>query len=271
MIVIRLNERLVELPDGVTARQLRDQTMPEADLIVHNGFPLQDDQPLQYGDTVVLIARQRRPDASELESLLSARHSPGVLEKVKRATVGVAGLGGLGSAVAVALARTGIGKLVLADFDLVEPSNLNRQQYFIDQLGSPKTEALIENLRRINPYAEFEPVQQRVTARNAAAVFAGCEIVAECFDDPQSKAELTQALLRSGKTVVAASGVAGDGPANAIRTKKKMARLYVVGDGITAAAPGRGLMAPRVGIAAHHQANAILRLLLGEDPCPESA
>ena len=83
---------------------------------------------------------------------MASRHTPGVHALLKQACVGIAGVGGLGSAVAVSLARIGVGKLIIADFDVVEPSNLNRQQYFVDQLGYFKVDALTENLRRINPY-----------------------------------------------------------------------------------------------------------------------
>ena len=110
------------------------------------------DRELREGDRVVFIRRGEVPSADELEGLMVSRHTPGVHAKVKAATVGIAGLGGLGSAIAVALARTGVGCLVLADFDVVEPSNLNRQQYFVDQIGMYKTEALAENLARINPH-----------------------------------------------------------------------------------------------------------------------
>jgi sulfur carrier protein ThiS adenylyltransferase len=266
MIEIQLNERNLRLKEGTSLFQLRDEQMPLADLIIYNGFPMRYDTIVKEGDTVVLITRNRRPTSNELESLLVARHTPGVHRMVKQAAVGIAGVGGLGSAVAMALVRTGIGKLVLVDFDLVVPSNLNRQQYFLDQLGKPKVEALAETLERINPYTQVIAKPVAVTRNNASALFEGCTIVAECFDEPDAKAMLVQALART-KTIVAASGVAGYGSANDIVTKKRLEGVYVVGDEISEAAPGQGLMAPRVGVAAHHQANAILRLILGEEPC----
>lgn len=266
MINVQLNERQVQVHRGMTLFQLRDREIPLADLIIYNGFPLRYDTILEDGDIVVLIARNRRPTSEELESLLMARHTPGVHAKVKEATVGIAGVGGLGSSVAVALVRTGIGRLVIADFDVVAPSNLNRQQYFLDQLGQPKVQALAETLAKINPYTEVVTKQLAVTRANAVSVFADCTIVAECFDDADAKAMLIQALPKE-TVVVAASGIAGYGVANTITTKKRLDNLYVVGDDVSEAAPGQGLMAPRVGVAAYHQANAILRLILGEDPC----
>jgi sulfur carrier protein ThiS adenylyltransferase len=216
----------------------------------------------------VLIRRGEQPTAEDLQRLMMARHTPGVHEKIKNSCVGIAGVGGLGSNIAIALARVGVGKLILVDFDLVEPSNLNRQQYFIDQIGLPKVEAMKENLLRINPGVEIETYHQRVTAENLIGLFASVDILVEAFDAAEQKALLTSNFLCkvAGKPLVAASGMAGFEPSNSIQTQKISERLYLCGDGLTAAEPGRGLMAPRVGIAAHHQANAVLRLLLGEEP-----
>jgi len=191
-----------------------------------------------------------------------------VHEKVKKSRVGVAGLGGLGSAVAVALARTGVGGMILVDYDVVEPSNLNRQQFFLEQVGTPKTEALAANLHRINPFVEVRTHSVVVTRQNACSLLAGADVVVEAFDRAEAKAMLIDAVLRGmeGIPVVAASGLAGFGPADRIATHRRAKNLYVIGDEVTEARPGEGLMAPRVGVAAHHQANAVLRLLLGEDP-----
>ena len=155
---------------------------------------------------------------------------------------------------------------MLADFDRVVPSNLNRQQYFLDQLGKPKVDALAETLGRINPYTEIIGKVMKITAANALRIFSDCDIVAECLDEASEKAMLVQALIGE-MIVVAANGVAGFGPANAIVTARRLNKLYLVGDGVSQAEPGNGLMAPRVGVAAHHQANAILRLIMGEEPC----
>ena len=138
---VLLNERPCDVPAGTTLYDLRDARKPGADLAIVNGFPAAEDQPLEDGDAVVFIRRGEVPDRGELEALLAARHSPGAHAKLRRSVVGIAGLGGLGSAVAVALARVGVGRLILADFDVVEPSNLNRQQYFVDQIGMPKSAA----------------------------------------------------------------------------------------------------------------------------------
>ena len=260
---IQLNEREIEIENGVTLHQLRDRKKPGADVLIYNGAAVADDVALTDGDCVNLIQRGEIPPAAELEALMAARHTPGVHEKIKRATVGIAGLGGLGSAVAVALARIGVGRLILADFDVVEPSNLNRQQYFIDQLGQTKAEALVANLQRINPYVKYEIHCVRLTPENIPTLFAEVGVLVEAFDRADQKAMLLQSF--PGKPIVAASGLAGYGSGESIGVRRMGERIYIVGDLETGAAPGCGLMAPRVGIAAHMQANEVLRLLLGEE------
>jgi len=231
------------------------------------GFPAPAESVQNGGDEVFLIRCGEVPAEEELERLMAARHTPGVHASLKRASVGIAGAGGLGSAVAVALARVGVGRLVVADFDVVEPSNLNRQQYFIDQIGLFKVEALACNLHRINPYVTVETHCLHLGPENIPAVFSGCRIVVEAFDRADMKAMLVNRVLESMPecTVVAASGVAGYGPNNSISTRRVSRRLYLTGDSVSEAEPGSGLMAPRVGIAAHHQANQVVRLILGED------
>lgn len=201
----------------------------------------------------------------DFEAMLSARHTSYVHDKVKQAHVAVAGLGGLGSHIALALARTGVGQLHLVDFDVVEPSNLNRQQYRIKHLGMPKTEALRGEIEEINPFIKVAADMVRVTEGNAAQLFAQEEIVCEAFDSPEAKAMLINVLLEScpHKKIVAGSGMAGYESSNAITTKRVMKNLYLCGDGETDAIMGRGIMAPRVSICAGHQANMVIRLILG--------
>lgn len=265
MITIRLNERELELPDGTTLRQLAAKHAPNADVMLLNSQAAADDVRLKDGDEVVLIETGKAPSKPEYQSLLAVRHTPPLQKKINQAIVGVAGLGGLGSQVAVALARLGVGRLILVDHDIVMPSNLHRQQYFVDQIGQPKTQALAETLRRINPYVELETQQLKLTADNILTIFADCQVVAECFDDPQAKAMLARTLIPH-LPVVAASGLAGHDSANEIKTKRAMKNLYLVGDDHSEAKPGNSLMASRVGVAAGHQAHAVLRLLLGKEP-----
>ena len=265
---ILLAERELDVESGLGLFALKAQVKPEADVIIHNGAPTSDDCELRERDCVVFIRRGEVPSAAELEALMMARHTPGVHAKVKVATVGIAGLGGLGSAVAVALARTGVGCLVLADFDVVEPSNLNRQQYFVDQLGMYKTEALAATLARINPHVKLITRAVKLSPQNIPELYGNVDVMVEAFDAADMKTMLLECFgSRFPETpIVMASGLAGYEPGGSVSIRRLGARVYVVGDLETDARPGRGLMAPRVGIAAHMQANAVLRLLLGEEP-----
>lgn len=185
---------------------------------------------------------------------------------LKNAVVGIAGLGGLGSNVAVALTRLNVGKLVLADFDAVEASNLNRQNYFYDQVGRHKVDMTIENLSRVNPEVELEGHKLRLTAETIPEIFKGCHVVAECFDRADQKQMIVETVLTkmTGVPVVSASGLAGYGRSNDIVTRRISDRLVLVGDTVSAADPGVPLTAPRVGIAACHQANAIVEILVDD-------
>lgn len=185
--------------------------------------------------------------------------------RLRQAVVGIAGLGGLGSMVAVALARTGVGRLVVADFDCVEEGNLDRQHYFLDQVGRPKVEALVETLQRIDPGVSVQASAQRLDARSVPQVFAGVHVVAECLDRADQKQMLVEAVLSGmSQPVVTVSGLAGYGRGNAIQTRRVSSRLVLVGDGQSDAYSGLPLTAGRVWIAAAHQANAIIELLLDE-------
>lgn len=264
---IQVNEKWIEWSEKVSLMTLKDQHMPTADVVIYNGFQTNDDRMLEHGDRVVFIKKGEKPAKGVFESMLMGRHTPGVHDVLKKATVGVAGVGGLGSNVALALARSGIGRLILADFDVVEPSNLNRQAYFVEHLGMPKTEAIKELIHRANPYVDIDVHRVYVTSENAGVLFKDADILVEAFDQPQAKAELINTALRSlpNTALVAGSGMAGYFSSNTIETHKKMGRLYIVGDQVNEAKPGCGLMAPRVNIAAGHQANMVLRILLGEE------
>ena len=190
-----------------------------------------------------------------------------VFYELKNSMIGIAGLGGLGSNVAVALVRTGAGRLVLADFDVVEEPNLNRQQYFLDQVGRHKVDACMANLYRIRPDSDLVGHKVRLTPDNIPAIFAGCHVVAECFDRSDQKQMLVETVLSRmpDTAVVSVSGLAGYGRSNDIVTRRIHRRHVLVGDGVSGIGPGIPLTASRVGVAAHHQANAILELLLDGD------
>ncbi|MDO4271066.1 MAG: sulfur carrier protein ThiS adenylyltransferase ThiF [Eubacteriales bacterium] len=203
----------------------------------------------------------------QLHAALVKRHGAEIQAKLDRARVGVAGLGGLGSNIAVQLARLGVGTLVLVDFDVVEVSNLNRQHYTMDDLGKPKTTALLHQLRAINPYLNYITYTKRVTPETVSALFGGCDILCEAFDRADQKAMLIETALAClpDTRVVSGSGMAGYGSVNAMRAARRLSRLYVCGDGTSDIAGGLGLMAPRVALCAAQQATVALRLLLSED------
>ncbi|MFR5133576.1 MAG: sulfur carrier protein ThiS adenylyltransferase ThiF [Acutalibacter sp.] len=205
------------------------------------------------------------PAREAMEASLRGRIGPALWERFQQATVAVCGLGGLGSHIALALARAGVGTLRLFDFDRVDLSNLNRQQYKASQIGLEKPLALVENLREVNPYLRLEPHALRLTEENIPLLLQGAQVVCEAFDRPEEKALLTNTVLeRLPETyLVAASGMAGLGPANAIRTRRVGSRLYLCGDG-ESDVQNSSLFAPRVMLCAAHQAQAVLRILAGE-------
>jgi sulfur carrier protein ThiS adenylyltransferase len=263
-LTIWLNEQSFSVPKNTTVGQLCDREKPNADVIIVNGYPSEKDYVLREGDEVVFIRRGEKPEADELEAFLVSRHTPGVHQRMKEATVGIAGLGGLGSAVSVSLARMGVGQLVLADYDVVEPSNLNRQFYFIRQIGMAKTEAMSEILKDINPYVRIIAHRIELDRATIPDIFGNVDIVVECFDRAEDKAMILEVVGESlpETYIVGASGLAGYGDSNSIRTWRLGDRIFIIGDLEKSAGPGLGLMAPRVGIAASHQANLVVALLI---------
>ena len=194
----------------------------------------------------------------DLDHAFAARFPKEMQKKLRNARAAVAGLGGLGSNIAVMLARSGIGKLLLVDFDVVDVTNLN--------LGKPKAEALPELLYQINPYAAYESVCVKVTPENVRELFYDYPIVCEAFDCPDQKAMLVRELLVQcpKTTVISGNGMAGYADINEIKTQQMMRRLYVCGDQNTDAGSGIGLIAPRVAACAAHEANKVLQLIMQE-------
>lgn len=235
-------------------------------ITIVDGFQSDENYPLKDGMEVTFIHKGEMPSVDVLENMMCSRHTPKVHEQVKKASVAVAGLGGLGSNVAVSLARTGVGNLHLIDFDEVEPSNLNRQQYRIKHLGMQKTDALKQELEEINPYIHITTDNVRVDDNNIKKLFLQDHIICECFDKPEAKALLVNGILEQfpEKYIVAASGMAGFTTSNTIQTKKVTSHFYLCGDDVSGAQPGNGLMAPRVMVCAGHQANMVLRIILKE-------
>ena len=206
------------------------------------------------------------PTKKEWVDALIARHGTVLYKQFSSATVAVCGLGGLGSNIAIALARAGIGKLLLIDFDLVDITNLHRQQYKANQIGLYKADALAESLLDIAPYTEIKTVTSKITEENFADLLKGADVVCEAFDNAEAKAMLVNGVLEQLPDcyLVAASGMAGMDTPNTIRTRKVMKRFYLCGDEKNDVADTIGLVAPRVMLCAAHQAHTVLRILAGE-------
>ena len=192
----------------------------------------------------------------DINQALWERHSLETQEKLSSGRVAIAGLGGLGSNVAFALARIGVGHLHLIDFDRVDLTNLNRQQYFLKHVGRNKTDALKEQLLEINPYLEIITDCVRVTEENLIFLFQEEDIICEACGILEHFPD---------KKLVSASGLAGYESSNLIHTRRVSRNFYLCGDEKTEAVYGKGLMAPRAALCAAHEANMITRLLLGED------
>ena len=206
------------------------------------------------------------PSKSEWMDALNSRHGHDLQQKFSAATVAVCGLGGLGSNIAISLARAGVGKLILIDFDRVDITNLHRQQYKAEQIGRYKTDALGENLLEIAPYIEIRAITARITEENFSALLADADVVCEAFDNPEAKAMLVNGVLEKLPEcyLVTASGMDGMDTPNTIQTRKMMKRFYLCGDKTSDVADTIGLVASRVMLCAAHQAHTVLRILAGE-------
>ncbi|MEE0982127.1 MAG: thiamine biosynthesis protein ThiF [Acutalibacteraceae bacterium] len=203
------------------------------------------------------------PTKEEWYKALCDRHGEELQKKISGTTVAICGLGGLGSNIAFALARAGIGKLILIDFDSVDITNLHRQQYKANQIGMNKTEALKDNLLEIAPYVAIETHSVRISEDNAEELLKNADVICEAFDDAECKAMLVNIVTERmpEKYLVAASGMAGFGSANTIQTRRISKRFYICGDGTSDVQSEGSLVATRVMLCAAHQAHTVLRIL----------
>ena len=206
------------------------------------------------------------PTKKEWIQALNDRHGIELQKKISSTTVAVCGLCGLGSNIAISLARAGIGKLILIDFDKVDITNLHRQQYKANQIGMCKTEALQNNLKEINPYLETKIHTICLDESNAKDVLADADIICEAFDNAEAKANIVNFVLSEmpDKYIVAASGMAGLDSANLIKTRKVSKRFYLCGDEVSDIKDGIGLVSTRVMLCAAHQAHTVLRIIAEE-------
>lgn len=259
-----INGKVVQFETG----QKICQVAPNFDIYIRNGYGIAGDSLLEGGDKIIASKNGEMVSEDLLYQMLTCRNGEFATERLKNAVVCVCGLGGLGSNIAIMLARLGVGKLVLIDFDLVDITNLNRQNYFVSDVGKPKTTAMANMIANINPYTKVVTHNTRANAENILDLIGESSVVVEAFDNPKSKAEIVSCILENtDKFVVASSGMAGYGSSNQIKTTSLISRLYVCGDGTTEAKEGVSLMSPRVVICAGHQANMVLRLLIGELEC----
>lgn len=212
------------------------------------------------------------PSKDEIYRALEARHGVELQRKLSAASIAVCGLGGLGSNIAICLARAGIGRLHIIDFDKVDITNINRQQYFIEQIGRYKTAALYDTLKKTAPYCEIKSTCIKLTERNIPEILSSEDIICEAFDNAEAKAELVNCVLENmpEKYLVAASGMAGLFSANDIKTRRITKHFYLCGDEVNgtdisdAEASCTGLIASRVMICASHQAHKVLQIINDE-------
>ena len=206
------------------------------------------------------------PSREEMTKALEERHGVAIQKRFSEASVAICGLGGLGSNVAIMLARAGIGRLHLIDYDKVDLSNLNRQQYAVSQLGMYKTQALADTLKAIAPYCEVVTDTVRVTEDNIEELLRGEQIICEAFDQAEAKAMLVNGVIEHfpEKYLLSGSGMSGFGSANEIKTRKLTKHVYLCGDEVGDIADGIGLVSSRVMVCAAHEAHMVLRILLEE-------
>jgi len=181
--------------------------------------------------------------------------------KIQNARIGLAGAGGLGSNCACNLVRVGFKRFTIADFDIVEPANLDRQFYFIDQIGMNKVDSLKANLLRINPFLELKMINERIENTNIKELFNDCDVIVECFDKAEYKSMLVSELIYSGKLIISASGLGGIGSSDDIRVHKIKKNLIIIGD-LKSDIDRAPALSPRVNVAAAKQADVVLEFVI---------
>ncbi len=263
---VKINSKNVDVKENITVLDIKEIYKKNADLVIINGFPATKDTIIKENDEIVLIKKGETPTEDDFEYMLTSRHTPKVHEKLKKSSVAIAGLGGLGSNCAISLARMGIGRLKIIDFDVVEPSNLNRQQYFISQIGMKKVDALNDIIKMVNPFVNVELSYNFIEKDNIKEIFNGFDVILECFDNRDTKAMFVSEVIKTfpNSFLVAVSGIAGIYSHTLFTMKKLGKSCIILGDFTNEATFGEGLMATRAAIAANIQANIAVRHILGE-------
>lgn len=195
------------------------------------------------------------------------RNVPGTAGKLQAKCAGVAGCGGLGSNAAVALVRAGVGRLILADHDVVELSNLNRQQFYRSDVGKKKVEALAAHLRAIRPDVRLDLVDAELSTDNLRQIFKDADVMVEAFDRAESKKWLIESWCRifPDRPIVCGNGLAGCGRTGELHVTRA-GRIYLCGDGVSDMS--MGLCSARVALVAAMEANVAIALLLNDGTEP---
>lgn len=261
---ITVNGRELLLENSLSIKNLINHLNIDADIFIVNSFPVSLSYIINNNDTVTLIKKGSIPNQEYLEYQLISRQGLKEYNILKNSSIAVCGLGGLGSNAAISLARAGVGRLKLIDFDIVEPSNINRQAYFIEHIGKNKTDALKEIINKISPYINIETANIYLDEENILNELSGFQVILECFDNVSSKMKLIEKCVNNmhDSYIIGASGVAGYYNTDKLEQKPLGSNCIVIGDFENEAGFNQGLYAPRVAAAANIQANTALRYLL---------
>lgn len=200
----------------------------------------------------------------ELQKALCERHTKSGQEKLNNAKAAIMGLGGLGSNIAIALARLGVGKLLLIDFDVIDLTNIFRQNYRLEHVGRLKTECIKEEIHEINSYIEVNVINEKIDTENVIKLIDDYRIICEAFDKSEIKSEIIDTILEKSqdKIIISGNGMAGYKNCNLIKTRQLGKRLFICGDMKNGIETEHTLMAPRVCACAMHQANVVLNIIL---------
>lgn len=259
---INLNYKVIEVACNLTIRELISiQQLLNINLIVVNGVIKNDDYKICKNDDVLAIDTRTLNDGELIKRAIYARNNSYLVDRLATLKVVVLGCGGIGSNVARMLVQSGIENISLIDFDIVDPTNLNRQFYSIGQIGKSKVECLAQNLEAINPNVKINKYYQKLDINNIDSYTSGYDFVIEAFDNPLMKAMVTNCIGWHGSYLILANGMAGIKPARELQTKQIANKVYMCGDGYSSVQPHIGLMAPQVTLVASQMVNKILEIV----------
>ena len=212
---------------------------------------MQDEELLRYSRQVMLP----QLDVAGQEKLLQSR-------------VLIVGLGGLGCPVAMYLAAAGVGQLVLADNDVVDLSNLQRQiAHTSADIGRNKAASAADTVLALNPGTKVEVVTARMTGSLLETVMAGCDAVVDCCDNFATRFELNAAALRHRVPLVSGAAIRLEGQVSVFDARVPGSPcyrcLYAGTEELDASCSSNGVLAPLVGMVGSIQATECLKLLAG--------